>query len=117
MNGKIIPFPRRKPCNIEPYIDFDKGWKFTEADKEFIIVFLEDEIEAKNEFYDGDFVEEPMEILASVKQFGVEKSKDMIQNHAKFYAESVDNDIYQYYASAYDVLKFIEMSILALDFE
>lgn len=36
----IIPFQKRKPTDIEPYIDKVKGWKFTENDKEFLLNFL-----------------------------------------------------------------------------
>lgn len=38
---KIIQL-KRKPHDIQPYIDFEKGWKFAEDDKDFLIAYYED---------------------------------------------------------------------------
>lgn len=111
MHG-VIPFQKRKPTDIEPYIDFGKGWKFTEDDKDFLIAYYEDWIQGCIECADGDFVEEPTEILNSIKENGVEASKDLIQESARFEAERVCDDIYNYYENSPDTLRFIENSIL-----
>ena len=63
---------------------------------------------------DGDFVEDPTEILNSIKENGVEASKDLIQTSARFKAECVCDDIYNYCENSPDTLKFIENSILDL---
>lgn len=110
--NKIIQFTKRKPSDIKPYIDFEKGWKFTEDDKDFLIAYYEDWIKGCIEEFDGDFIEEPTTILNSIKEKGVEASKDLIQTDAQNMAEAVMNDIYNYYAKADDVLKLIENSIL-----
>lgn len=108
----IISFKQRKPRDIEPYIDFEKGWKFTEDDKDFLISYYEDWIQGCVELCDGDFVEEPTEILNSIKENGVEASKDLIQSSARFETECVCDDIYNYYKDSPDTLKLIENSIL-----
>ena len=46
----IVEFRKRKPSDIKPYIDLDKGWKFTEDDKEFLISYYEDFLKFCNEF-------------------------------------------------------------------
>lgn len=110
--SKIIQFGKRKPKDIQPYINCDKGWKFTEDDKEFLMNYYEDCIKVQNEEFDGDFVEDPTEILSSLKENGVEASKDLIQMDARIMAEAVCDDIYHYYADSPDILKLIENSIL-----
>lgn len=112
--AQIISFSKRKPFNIQPYIDFDKGWKFTEADKEFLINYYEDMIKVLMEECSGDFVEDYQKILNSINENGVEASKEMIQDDAKFTAESVHYEIYEYYNDAFDILRLIENSILDL---
>lgn len=108
----IIQLPKQKPQDISPYIDFEKGWKFTENDKEWLVKFYEDYIRIQNEEFDGDFVEEPQSILNSLNANGVEASKELIQLNAKEFVEAVDNNIYKYYESDCDILRLIENSIL-----
>lgn len=102
----------KSPDDINPYVDYDKGWKFTEYDKDFLIAFYEDWIQGCIEDFDGDFIEEPTEILNSLKEKGVMESKDLIQENARELASAVCDDIYQYYADSTDTLKLIENSIL-----
>lgn len=111
MHG-IIPFQKRKPTDIEPYIDKVSGWKFTEDDKEFLITYYEDWIQGCIEEFDGDFIEEPTKILNSLREKGIEGSKGLIQMDARLLAESVNDDIYEYYKDSPDFLKLIENSIL-----
>ena len=54
----IIPFQKRKPSDIEPYIDFEKRWKFTEDDKDFLIAYYEDWVQG--------CIDVPMEILLKI---------------------------------------------------
>lgn len=108
----IRKFEKRKPSDVKPYIDFEKGWKFKEDDKEFLILYYEDWIKGCIEEFDGDGIEEPTEILKSLKENGVEKSKNLIQANARILAEAVNDDIYNYYAECPDDLKLIENSIL-----
>lgn len=107
----------KRPNDIQPYIDFDKGWKFTEDDKDFLIAYYEDWIQGCIECADGDFVEEPTEVLNSIKKKGVEASKDLIQASARFESECVCDDIYNYYKDSRDTLKFIENSILDMQWQ
>ena len=102
----------KKPNDIEPYIDFEKGWKFTEDGKDFLIAYYEDWIQGCIECADGDFIEEATEVLNSIKENGVEASKDLIQASARFEAECVCDDIYNYYKDSPTTLKFIENSII-----
>lgn len=102
----------KKPNDVSPYFDCDKGWKFTEDDKDFLIAFYEDWIRGCIEDFDGDFIEEPTEILNSLKENGVAASKDLIQENAKELSYAVCDDIYQYYSEADGILKLIENAIL-----
>lgn len=102
----------QRPDDISPYVDYEKGWKFTEDDKDFLIAFYEDWVQGCIEDFDGDFIEEPTEILNSLKEKGVMESKDLIQENARELASAVCDDIYQYYADSTDTLKLIENSIL-----
>ncbi|MCI8378631.1 MAG: hypothetical protein HFH72_08955 [Lachnospiraceae bacterium] len=108
----IIPFQKRKPTDIKPYIDFEKGWKFTEDDKDFLIAYYEDWIQGCIEEFDGDFIEEPTKILNSLKEKGIEGSKELIQTDARCMADAVCDDIYHYYDGNEKILKLIENSIL-----
>lgn len=100
------------PHDIQPYIDFEKGWKFAEDDKDFLISYYEDWIQGCIECCDGDFIKEPTETLNSIKEKGVQASKDLMQTDARLMAESVCDDIYNYYENSPNTLKFIENSIL-----
>lgn len=111
MHG-IIPFQKRKPTDIKPYIDFEKGWKFTEDDKDFLIAYYEDWIQGCIEEFDGDFIEEPTKILNSLKEKGVDGSKELIQIDARCMADAVCGDIYHYYDGDEKILKLIENSII-----
>lgn len=102
----------KRPHDISPYVDYDKGWKFTEDDKVFLIAFYEDWIQGCIENFDGDFIEEPTEILNSLKEKGIVASKDLIQENARELADVVCDDIYQYYVDSPNILKLIENSIL-----
>lgn len=102
----------QRPDDISPYVDYEKGWKFTEDDKDFLIAFYEDWVQGCIEDFDGDFIEEPTEILNSLKEKGVMESKDLIQENARELASAVCDDIYQYYADSTDTLKLNENSIL-----
>lgn len=111
--GKIIQFnPNRKIC-VNQFIDFDKGWKFTEEDRDFLVKFYSETIEVLNNECDGDFVEENQLILNSILQNGVEASKELIQSDARVLSEAVKDYIYEYYEKDSDVLKLIENSILS----
>ena len=101
-----------KPSNIKPYIDFEKGWKFTEEDKEFLISYYEGLAKFCIEEACGDGIEEPTEILNSLRENGVEKSKALIQENARLVAEAVDDEIYRYYDDDLEILKLIENSIV-----
>lgn len=101
-----------KPSNIKPYIDFEKGWKFTEEDKEFLISYYKELAKFCIEEACGDGIEEPTEILNSLRENGVEKSKALIQENARLVAEAVDDEIYRYYDDDLKILKLIENSIL-----
>lgn len=108
----VVQFKERKPSDIQPYIDFDKGWKLREDDKEFLISYYEDCIKVLNEEFDGNFVKDYIEILDSLKEKGVGESRKLIQADARIMAEAVCDDIYQYYADNPDILRLIENSIL-----
>lgn len=102
----------KRPNDIQLYIDFDKSWKFTEDDKDFLILYYEDWIQGCIECADEDFVKESTEILNSIKEKGVEASKGLIQESARFEAECLCDDIYNYYKGSPNTLKLIENSIL-----
>lgn len=102
----------QKPRDIEPYINYNKGWKFTENDKDFLIRYYENWVKACIEEFDGDFVEEPNKTLSSIKEKGVMISKDLIQEDARELAYAVCDDIYEYYRNDTDTLRLIENSIL-----
>lgn len=108
----IIKFPRRNPKNVKLHIDFEKGWKFTEDDKDFLIAYYEDYLQALNEECGGDFTEEIEEILKSLKEKGVEASKELIQEDARETAEAAMDIIYEYYSGEKAILHLVENSIL-----
>lgn len=108
----IREFEKRKPSDVKDYIDFDKGWKFTEEDKEFLIKFYEEFLQGCIEEFDGDYSEEVTEILNSLKEKGVEASKELIQADADLAAGAFGYDIYMKYSDSPDILKLIENSIL-----
>ena len=112
--NNIIEFTKRKPRDIQPYIDFDKGWKFTEEDKEFLVKYCEDWIKVCIEEADGDNVEDYQQMLDSIKEKGVNASKNLIQIDARMLAEAVGYDIYEYYNGDTEFLKYIEKSILTV---
>lgn len=106
-----------KPDDISLYVDYEKGWKFMEEDKEFLVAYYEGWIKGCIEEYDGDFVEQPAETLKSIKEKGVNASKDLIQGDAREMADAVCGDVYQYYAECPETLKLIENSILDVQWE
>lgn len=108
----IRKFEKRKPSDVKPYIDFEKGWKFTEDDKEFLITYYENYLKFCDEECGGDFSDEVSEILNSIKQNGVAKSKELIQSDAELAASGFGYDIYRKYDDSPDILKLIENSIL-----
>ena len=111
--GKIIQFnPKRNIC-VNKFIDFDKGWKFTEEDKDFLVKFYSETIEVLKSECDGDFAEEYQVILDSILKNGVQASKELIQSDAKALSESVNDYIYEYYEKDSGILKLIENSILS----
>lgn len=112
MQSEIILFEKKKPSDVKPYIDCEKGWKFTEDDKEFLISYYEDFLKFCNEECGGDYADEVSEILNSIKENGVEKSKDLIQEDALLAAEGFGYDVYKKYSDSPDILKVIENSIL-----
>lgn len=103
----IIQFKIKRPSSILSYIDQDKGWKFSEKDRNFLIRFYENWIEALVEEADGDFIEQPTYALNSIMENGVEESKDLIQMDAVLLAESVNYNIYEFYSDCIDTLKFM----------
>ena len=107
----------QKPHDISPYIDYDKGWKLTENDKDFLIRYYENWVKAYIEECDGDFVDEPNRTLNSIKEKGVMASKDLIQEDARDTAYAVCDDIYEYYKNDADTLRLIENSILDTQWE
>lgn len=111
--AKIIQFnPNRKIC-VKQFIDFDKGWKFTEEDKDFLVTYYSEYINVLNEECGGDFVEDCKKILDSILEKGVEASKELIQQDARISSEAVNDYIYEYYEKDSDILKLIENSILS----
>lgn len=108
----IIPFQKRKPTDIEPYIDKVKGWKFTEDDKEFLLNFYEEYLQFCMEEAGGDFAEETLQTINHIKENGVEASRDIIQGDAENYALGFGSDIYAKFSDSPDILKFIENSII-----
>lgn len=112
--GKCIirEFEKRKPTDVKDYVDFDKGWKFTEEDKEFLIRYYEEYLQGCIEEFGGDYSEEVMEILNSLKEKGVGASKKLIQADADLAAGAFGYDIYMKYSDSPDILKLIENSIL-----
>lgn len=110
--AQIISFYQRKPSDIKPYIDFDKGWKFTEDDKEFLVTYYKETIKALTEECDGAFVDDYQKILDSISKNGVEKSKELIQEDAIIVASAFGYDIYEKYSESPDILKVIENSVL-----
>lgn len=109
---KIVEFKKRKPSDISLYIDFDKGWKFTEDNKEFLLKYYEEYLQLCVKEFDGDFADEVSDILESIKNNGVAKSKELIQEDAMMAASAFGYDIYQKYSDSPDILKLIENSIL-----
>ena len=78
----------------------------------FLIAYYEDYLQTLKENCDGDFTEEIEEILTSLKEKGVEASKELIQEDARVTAESVMDMIYDYYSGEKAILHLIENSIL-----
>lgn len=99
--------------NIRERLDFEKGWKLAENDKEFLLNYYFKCANILQDDCGGDGVEEIYEIINSIKNYGVEKAKDLIQTDAVCMAESVQWDVYKYYKGHEDVLTLIERSILA----
>lgn len=110
--GTIRKFEKHKPLDVKPYIDFEKGWKFTEDDKIFLINYYEDYLKFCNKYCGGDFAEEVTEVLNSLKEKEVEASKELIQFDAEIAASGFGYDIYKKYSDSPDTLKLIENSIL-----
>lgn len=110
----IIQFKIKRPSSILPYINQKYGWKFTENDRNFLICFYRDWIQSLKEDVGGDFVEQPTVTLDAIMENGVEDSKDLIQVDAVLLAESVNFNIYEFYADYVDTIKFIENSILTV---
>ncbi len=110
--GEIIQFRKKKPLDVRTYIDFDKGWKFTENDKDFLIKYYEEYLEIVNKDFCGDGSEEIQEILDSIKENGVNGSKELIQEDALIAAGAFGYDIYKKYSDSPDILNLIENSIL-----
>lgn len=108
----IREFEKRKPSDVKPYIDFEKGWKFTEEDREFLIRYYEEYLQGCIDEFDGDYSEEVTAILNSLKENGVEASKELIQADADLAAGAFGYDIYKKYSNDSDILKLIENSIL-----
>lgn len=108
----VISFQKRKPSDVHDFIDYEKGWKFTEDDREFLIKYYEEYLQFCNEECGGDFAEEVSEILNSIKENGVEASKELIQADAEIAASGFGYDIYEKYSDSPNILKLIENSIL-----
>lgn len=109
---KIIQLKEIKPSNVKHFIDCDKGWKFTEEDKGFLIEYYNNYLKCLNEEYGGDFSEDIEKILDSIIQYGVLASKDLIQEDALLATEAFGYDIYEKYSDSPDILKVIENSVL-----
>ena len=109
--AQILQF-QRKPSDIKPYINLEKGWKFTEDDKEFLLSYYKEYLDVLNEECGGDGAEDVQKIIDSIENNGVDRSRELIQADARFAAESVNDDIYNYYRDSANVLKLIENSIL-----
>ena len=100
------------PHDIRQYIDFEKGWKFTEDDKEFLLNFYEEYLQFCMEEAGGYFAEETLQTINSIKNHGIEASRDIIQCDAEKYAIGFGSNIYAKFSDSPDILKFIENSII-----
>lgn len=98
--------------NYQDFLDYEKGWKFTEQDKAFLIKYYLDYAKVLKEYCDGDGLKFIQKIINSIKNYGVLASKDLIQEDVLNTLESVDWEIYEYYKEAKNVLWLIENSIL-----
>lgn len=95
-------------------IDFEKGWKLRETDKDFLLNYFRDYVNVLEKCCSGDGIEDVCLIISTLEKYGVRKTKDLIQIHAKILLDAVDGEIYKYYDSEYskDILYIIENSIL-----
>lgn len=102
--------------NAMDLIDFDNGWKFRESDKPFLISFYKEYADTIDKECGGDGIEDICLIINSLNKNGVIASKELIQESAKNFVDSVGGEIYRYYDSqeSEDVLRLIENSILSI---
>ena len=102
--------------NVMDLIDFDNGWKFKESDKSFLTSFYKEYADTILKECEGDGIEDICLIINSLNKNGVLKSKDLIQENAKNFVDSVDGQIYYYYDSkeSSNILRLIENSILLI---
>lgn len=102
--------------NVMDLIDFDNGWKFRESDKPFLTLFYKEYADTILKECGGDGIEDICLIMNSLSKNGVLGSKELIQESAKNFVDSVGGEIYHYYDSqeSKDVLRLIENSILSI---
>lgn len=98
--------------NVRDRLDLQNGWKFAEDDKDFLIKYYTEYADVLRNCCEEDGLEEVWRIINSIKQHGVNQSKELIQEDAISIAESVQWEIYEYYKDNKDILKLIENSIL-----
>ena len=91
-------------------IDFDKGWKFKEEDKQFILNYFKQAIEVYKEYDEIDRVIEYQDLYNRLLDGSVKSLKKEIQEEAFELSECVHHEIYEYYDK--ETLKFIENAIV-----
>ena len=112
---KMFSCKQNKTKEVCLEINFEKGWKLKEKDKNFLVNYFTSYADYINKYCCGDGAEEIDLIIKSLKEKGVESSKDLIQENAKIAFEAVNGEIYEYYnnENSKDTLYIIENSILS----
>lgn len=106
---KLFHIPKNK--SIEENIDFDKGWKVTEDDRELIESEIKSHMDVLLYIDEIEDYEEYKQIYETIKSNSLEECKDMIQKYAFELSESVNHYIYEYYKES-SIREFIEKTIV-----
>lgn len=102
----------KKNICVRDRIDFDNGWDFSEQDKDFLLNFFTDSVEVSERYFNGDGAGEALLIIDTIKRSGVSAAKELIQEKALDYFDSVGGEIYEYYKECKEMIDLIEKSIL-----